>query len=255
MPSVSRQHRLNDIRANRRLLRLCHDPGFRFANFNHRTTWWRRDGLLLLRRYTGPRSPRPACAPTIGWDNRPVSTVSSHSGVTCSGTRVYWHWAEKIGRGGVPAATPGRLTKAVVYSGGAYAGALPNAPSNVRVRQILGLKLLLTWVYNKLDEQIAPTSFDIFSDGGTGTMDWVTPIGNVAYDPGRWRYSWTSAVYPAAIKVALAVRGKSTNSVLSLIPKAKGGPHHEYDTMPIDKTSLQVVMQQTIDDPSTPVFV
>lgn len=174
--------------------RLRHDWGLAracaFSRLNpvsHTTT-----GHLLLRRWRGQRSPRPLFTSTIGFAQRPAIQVAEGDGVTWPDDAIYWVAVDRISPGGIAARDSARLARPVVHADGADVGLLPNAPTDVRVRQGSDGKLWVTWAYNPADEQVAPYAFSIYSDAGLGALD-EEAIGTVPYERGRHYYSWRYA--------------------------------------------------------------
>ena len=182
--------------------------------------WCNRSGALLLRRYSGTLNPRPYMPSAVGFALRPATTVSSTAGATYSNGNIYWHYVEKISGGGWVTETHPEHAKPTVWGGSGYVGAIPNTPSDVRVCQFGSDKVLVQWGYNPIWEQAAPASFDVFSDGGTGTMDWTTPVANVAFEDGEMAYGWVSGVL-AAGAWRFNVRAKTSGGVYSLVPELR----------------------------------
>lgn len=255
--TATRHGTINDVLATHRDYRLSFDEGLRFANFGDAFGWFATEGVLLLHRYEGSQDPRPAFAPVVGHARRPASEVSSDGGATYNGDNIYWHWVETIGRGGIAAATPNRLTRAVVYESGAYVGLMPEPPTHVSLRQTTDRKVVVSWVYNPLDQQAAPATFKVFSNGGSGAIDLVTPVGSVNYVSGRYVYRWVSGQYAAGTEIAFTVRAKSAGDVYSLIPvhaDAYQGPYQQYGSLPEIKAPVILIVERSLTAPAAPAF-
>ena len=78
---------------------------------------------------------------------------------------------------------------------GALVGPRPNGPSCVQVAASAGGCFILRWTYAWLDEEVPPNEFRIYSDGGTGTMNYVSPIATVAHRVGKADFQHTSAPF------------------------------------------------------------
>lgn len=63
-----------------------------------------------------------------------------------------------------------------------------------------------------------PQAFRIFGDGGTGTMDYDTPLGEVPCRPGQVWYAWTSGQLTSGVEHQLAVRAVASGGTLDEPP-------------------------------------
>lgn len=85
----------------------------------------------------------------------------------------------------------------------------PNAPWDLRVAPMAGGRFELRWTYAPEGQAAEPLEFRVYSDGGTGTIDYDAPVASVPYRPGRFHYVYTSAALPDGVKVRWAVRAAS----------------------------------------------
>ena len=255
--SATKHEQLNDLLEAEWDFRLAFDEDLRFVNFGDHCAWHATEGVLLLHRYIGDQAPRPAFAPVVGHAFRPAGSVASDVGTTYDGDNIYWHWVEVIGRGGIPAATPNRLTRAVVYADGAWVGLLPNPPTRVALAQTTDRKVVVSWAYNPLDEQVVPATFKVFSNGGSGPIDLDTPVGSVDYVAGEYVYRWVSGQYAAGTEIAFTVRAKSAADVYSLIPvqaDAYRGTYEQYAALPTIKAASILIVERSLSAPPAPAF-
>jgi len=58
-----------------------------------------------------------------------------------------------------------------------------------------------------------PQAFRVFGDGGTGTIDYQTPLGEVAYQATRQQYAWESGELAGDLEHQLAVRAVTAGGV------------------------------------------
>lgn len=202
-------------------LRKRTDLGYRYVGgpFGARL-WHNRLGALLLRRYSGKADPRPFRPSLVGCTLRPATAVSAMTGATYSNNTIYWHFVEKVSGGGWSTEAPHEQSRCAVWGASGYVGQVPNEPADVRVCQFGSAKVLVQWVYNPLWQQVAPERFDIFSDGGTGTMDWTTPVANVSFVDGQMDYAWVSGTLSAGAH-RYNVRSRSAAGVYSLVPELR----------------------------------
>ena len=249
--------RINETLEAMRDHRLAFDEDLQFVNGGDAHAWWVTEGVLLLHRYTGALAPRPWFAPVVGHALRESATVSSDSGAGYGGDNIYHHWVEKIGRGGVAAPTPERLTRTVVYDDGSYVGLIPNPPTRISLRQKAGRKIVVTWVYNPLDQQVAPEAFEVYSNGGSGAIDLDDPVGEVDYVAGKYLYRWVSDAVAAGTEIAYTVRAVSAAAVYSLMPRhadAYQGPAQQYGAIELYEVPAILVVEQSLTAPEAPVF-
>ncbi len=249
---VSLHGDINAILETGRNFGLELDEELRFVNFGDRDAWWWRNGLVVLRRWTGRRTPPPRLAPVVGYAERPATAVGTHAGVSSGGDHVYWLLPEQIGRGGIAARSRTRLIRAVVYQGGSWVGALPNTPGLLALRQTTGLRVVATWVYNPLGQQAEPATFEVFSNGGSGTVDLSSSVGTVPYEPGRRHYRWISGAFNAGDEVAIVVRARSAAGVYSLIGEhgdAYRGPGGSFQAIDASLVPRLRIVQRTLTAP------
>ncbi|MBE3070492.1 MAG: hypothetical protein IMZ66_09690 [Planctomycetes bacterium] len=65
------------------------------------------------------------------------------------------------------------------------------------------------WRYRVGAGGVRPVAFRVFGDGGTGTIDYGTPLGEVPYRAGQMWYAWTSGPLPGGGEHLLAIRAVS----------------------------------------------
>ena len=213
-------HQLNAWHAGRDALRRRFDLGFRFGNLaGALSPFWLAPGLLLLRRWTGAKHPRPPYAPVVGQAYRPASQVSSGSDYATG--NIYYHSVDIVSQGGVLSMGQQEQSQPANWGASGYTGLMPNPPAAIRVREIAGPRVRVSWIASRVDEQAAPYQFDVFWDNGSGSMIW-TPIANVLYQPGKSIYAWQSAVLSAGTRYMFTVLARSTTNVYSLAPRGSG---------------------------------
>lgn len=215
-------HQLNATACSLARMRRRRDLALRYvAGPCGNPHWLRPKGVLLLRRWPttiGGKHQPPLVPTCVGFAVRPTTSVSNFAGAAYAADTIYWHRVDKVSAGGICAHTPPDQAQVAVWGGAGHIGAIPNSPGHVRALPLPGPKVNLTWTYNRLGEQAAPGSFDVFSDGGTGTMDWTTPVANVTYAAGQEWFSWVSGVLAIGPRL-FNVRAKTAGGVYSLVPR------------------------------------
>jgi hypothetical protein len=87
---------------------------------------------------------------------------------------------------------------------GIMIGSLPNAPTDLRVENAAGGKLVLKWRYVTLNEEIKPLGFHIYVNSGAG-FDYGSIAGTVRYSR-QLDYSWMSEAFAHGQLVSFVVR-------------------------------------------------
>jgi hypothetical protein len=87
----------------------------------------------------------------------------------------------------------------------------PSEPRLVKAEPVSGGRIKVSWLYDPTREYLGPGAAQearIYGDGGTGTMDWNTPIGTVAMDgtTSIERWPWTSGALTDGVTYQFAVR-------------------------------------------------
>ncbi|MBW7907208.1 MAG: hypothetical protein LC135_01785 [Phycisphaerae bacterium] len=167
----------------------------------------------ILRRWPGVAAPAPRPAPAVGfaWG---ANQVSEHEEVDHP-DGIWWYAVDRVNAFGL--LTHGRDVAPRVFIGGQDIGPLPSSPSGLTRAQV-GNAVRLAWMYEPIGQQVAPERFDVFGDGGTGTMDWVTVVASVVYGHGRRQYAWLSDAKNDGDVAQYSVRARSAAGVYSLIP-------------------------------------
>jgi hypothetical protein len=71
----------------------------------------------------------------------------------------------------------------------------------------------LQWCYRVGRLGVVPMAFRIFGDGGTGVINYATPLGEVPYGRGQSWYTWTSGQLAGGAEHQLAVRAVTAEGV------------------------------------------
>lgn len=196
------------------------DLGLRYASgLLASPHWLKRQGVRRLLRWTGKKYPLPLRPATVGIALRPATSVAQQAGSPLVASTVHWYLIEDISGGGLQSAARGEEAQCVVAdAGGVPLAALPNAPLGVQVFEIAGPKVELVWHHSPVGEQVAAKYFNVYGDGGTGTMDWLTPVATVDVVEGRQWYTWTSGTLSGGAAYRWNVRAASADDIESLAP-------------------------------------
>ena len=181
---------------------VCATSGFAFPRV--------RGGYNLYRGGTGGGAGAETIVGAAGAD---AGTVRTFPWVTHGAEASYVYRLRAIGGGGVESDPNGTQAEVAFDADGAWVGPRPNPPSDLRALSVVGGAFEIRWRYADADEQVPPASFGVFSDGGTGTVDWGAPVGDVPYRRGRFHFVWTSSGFAHGERVRWGVRAASAAGV------------------------------------------
>ena len=126
---------------------------------------------------------------------------------------VHWFGIRPVDVGGVESP----LTQAEVRLELDESGArVPDRPAGALTLSARPLPLGMVWLQGRYrigELGVVPQVFQIFGDGGTGTIDYNTPLGEVPYRQDQSWYAWTSGQLASGIEHQLAVRAVAQGEV------------------------------------------
>jgi hypothetical protein len=99
----------------------------------------------------------------------------------------------------------------------------------------------LTWRYRPGSAGVLPEVFRIFGDGGTGTIDYETPLGEVPFDAGRTWYAWDSPPLADGLDHLLAVRAVADGGVWDEQPAIAGVRADSSPPLIVDALEAEVI--------------
>ncbi|MFH0981573.1 MAG: hypothetical protein V2A79_08550 [Planctomycetota bacterium] len=147
----------------------------------------------------------------VGAAGPTATTVSNFSWRPHAAGTEYFYVLRAIGGGGMES-PPSQASVSIAFDGaGAFLGGRPNPPTGLAVAQAAGGRLVLRWSYSARDEEVAPTEFRIYSDGGTGTMDYEHAAAQVPYPAGERHFSHTTGTHAHGSRRRWAVRAMSAD--------------------------------------------
>jgi len=94
----------------------------------------------------------------------------------------------------------------------------PAAPVALCAKPLPLGQVRLRWHYRIGHTAVAPEAFRIFGDGGTGIIDYETPLGEVTFRTGQTSYAWTSSVLAPDLDHQLTVRAVAAGDVWDETP-------------------------------------
>ena len=122
---------------------------------------------------------------------------------------TYAYVVRAIGGGGVESESSDPPVTVETDAQGRPMGPRPNAPSQLSVRPVAGGAFVLRWTYSPFGEATAPAAFRVFTDGGTGTVNYVAVVGTVSYRRGQPHYAFQTGGHAHGVRRLWAVRAVS----------------------------------------------
>jgi len=141
----------------------------------------------------------------VGPAVREVTTEALDAGA------VYWFGARPVNQQGRESPVTQDEARLELDGDGQAVPIRPNAPLAPAADPLPDGCVRLRWRYRA--GAVVPQAFRIHGDGGTGTIDYETPLGEVPYHTGQSAYAWTSGALPADVTHQLAVRAVAAGDV------------------------------------------
>ncbi|MFQ6048590.1 MAG: hypothetical protein ACE5K7_04430, partial [Phycisphaerae bacterium] len=149
--------------------------------------WVRVAGGYNLYRWSGQKLPVEADR-IVGAAEAAAASIGNFPYVGHQASTCYWYLLRAVGAGGVEEGNCQQVVRAEFDDSGELVGAQPNRPQDLSVRPLAGGSFELRWTYSEEGQEVAPAVFEVFTDGGTGQLDYETPVGSVSYRAGRVHY-------------------------------------------------------------------
>jgi hypothetical protein len=123
----------------------------------------------------------------------------------------YFHVVRAVGGGGVEGPMSVPPVSVAFDAGGVCLGGRPNAPGDIDVRPTAGGHFRLSWSYSSLGEEVSPSLFRVYSDGGDGEIDYGAAVAEVPYRAGRLRHCYEAGPFVHGARRGWAVRAISAS--------------------------------------------
>lgn len=174
-----------------------------FMQFIHLGRWWTRiRGGHNLRRRSDRTVPTLA-DPIIARSDAATATMQTPTRIGHANDTNWIYMITAVGAGGVENEDRRNIREVVINAAGTLVGSLPNKPTGIKVVPKSNGSFDIYWQYNPKLHGAAPTSFKVYSDSGTGTIDYVTPVATVTYDAEIQSYSANSGVLAGSTDTAV----------------------------------------------------
>jgi len=88
----------------------------------------------------------------------------------------------------------------------------PNAPYALKLNPQSGGGVQAEWAFNPQNQDVAPSTFNIYTNAGSGAVDYTAPAATLSYSVAR-RYQNSVGTFAHGATVKVAVRAEGTNGV------------------------------------------
>lgn len=174
--------------------------------------WPRVSGCSIL--YRGRSLEQIDFANVLAVANIDAGQISPSMLVSNTAESAYYYVVRRIDNLGRQEQTFSATIKVSIDSDGKLAAEKCNNVFVVAGRQISGVKAQLIWYYCPIGQQAEPCCFNVYSDEGTGQVDYENPAASILYT-GPGFYSYQSQMFPAG-EYLFAIRAKDEGEVENL---------------------------------------
>ncbi len=161
---------------------VCATNGWTFPRIN---------GGYNLYRGT-PAAPDIDYAFPVGAAGPAAETVTNFAWRPHAADTEYFYVLRAVGGGGVESPSSAPPVSVVFDAAGGFLGGRPNSPMALTVTLASGGRFVPRWSYSDVGEEASPTQFRVYTDGGTGTIDYDHAVGQIAFRTGQVHFSHTS---------------------------------------------------------------
>lgn len=167
-----------------------------------------------------PDAAEPGDTIPVGAAGASAREILTFSWLPLAADATYAYALRSIGGGGVESA-PSVRSRVVSFDGsGDPTGLQPNSVTALAVRVLAAGSFEVSWGYIPLGEEAPPVGFEVYSDGGSGIINFDTPIGTVSYVPRRSQYRFITGPHMHGAVRRCAVRTVSTEGGFADSPMA-----------------------------------
>jgi hypothetical protein len=145
---------------------------------------------------------------TLAGGTGPGALACSVSGLAAPG--VHWFGVRSVTDAGLISPTTDAEVQLELDALGHQVLPRPASVQALSATAGAGGRVTLAWLALPETGAVGPAAFRIYSDGGSGTVNFSSPLGSVAYVPGQRGYQWSSSALTAGVTVQLAVRAEAS---------------------------------------------
>ena len=171
--------------------------------------WYRIAGVTVL--YSGQSMEQIDFANILTVTAKDAGQISPPVYVKHESGSTYFYVVRRVNSYGHEEQTLSAAVKVSLGDDGELKPPRSNSIFELTARQTKGGKVMLLWFYCPLDQKSVPECFNIYTDNGTGEIDYGNAIGTIDYSGLRF-YDYSSGEL-AAGEYLFAVRAKDAEGV------------------------------------------
>jgi len=176
--------------------------------------WMRLGGCSAL--YRGPQMNQIDFESILTVADQDAGFISPPGYVPHNSNSTCFYVVRRFNQCGDQEHTLAAAAKLSIDANGGLVKPQPNSIFSSRAEPVNGNKIRLTWFYSTLEQESAPTCFNVYYDGRTGQIDYENPIATVRYE-GRKFYSFESDPLTAG-RYLFAIRAKDVDGTENSSP-------------------------------------
>jgi hypothetical protein len=153
--------------------------------------WSRIAGCSLL--YRGTSMEQIDFLNILATEKLSADTITPPTYLPHNSNSTYFYVVRRVNGCGYEEQTLSAAVKVSINGDGELARQQPNKIFTCRVALVDGNKIKLIWYYCPIEQKSKPVQFKVYSDAGTGQIEYDNPIATISYG-GRIFYSYLSDI-------------------------------------------------------------
>jgi len=145
----------------------------------------------------------------VGAAGANASQLETFSWRPAAASTTYVHVIRSIGGGGVESPSGAQAVTVSFDAFGQPEGLKPNTPTSLAAAPQGGGRFEVSWRYVARDQETPPVEFRVYGDGGSGTVDFDSPLGAVPYRARRGQFRFITGEHAHGAVRSFAVRAVS----------------------------------------------
>jgi hypothetical protein len=131
---------------------------------------------------------------------------------------VHWFGVRTASPAGLESRTVEAEARLELNAAGGRVAARPAGVESLAASGAGGGRVRLAWLALAEMGEARPDVFRVYTNGGSGAINFAAPVGAVAWAAGRRRYEWTSAACADGATVRFAVRAETAAGGVDALP-------------------------------------
>ena len=119
---------------------------------------------------------------------------------------VYYYAVRAVSPGGVEQDSRDEIARLAFDANGQAILPSVESPSDLRIEPLQGGRFRLSWYYRASKPAAGPKEFRIYTNDGTGAVDYDTPVTTVPFLFWRWHYEYVTDAFASGTTTTWSVR-------------------------------------------------